>query len=207
MARPIPDLELMEANEAALDDRVIIDDTSDAETKAMEIEQLLKLIIPTGLITPFGGASAPDGFLLCDGANVSRTTYADLFAVIGTNYGVGDGSSTFGLPNLKGRVPVGLDTGQTEFNTLGKSGGSKTHTLTKAELPNIQASALFHGSGSATVLQSVSGDFTGTIRSSYVGGSPIGGAQSVSGINMNIGSNTPHNNLQPFITTNYMIKL
>src|SRR5690606_11752046 len=72
----------------------------------------------------------------CDGSAVSRTDYADLFEVIGTSYGVGDGSTTFNLPNLQGRVPVGLDTGQTEFNALGKTGGAKTHTLTIDQMPS-----------------------------------------------------------------------
>lgn len=207
MARPIPDLELMEANEAALDDRVIIDDTSDAETKAMEIEQLLKLIIPTGLITPFGGASAPDGFLLCDGAAVSRTTYADLFAVVGTNYGVGDGSSTFNLPNLKGRVPVGLDTGQTEFNTLGKSGGNKSHS---------------HGAGSYGANAQIFWqpntfyiDFEATTTPAHTEtrrvsvndvGADIGLSESGTSAIKVGGTSADGSSLQPFLTTEYIIK-
>ena len=58
-------------------------------------------IIPSGTILPFGGSSVPGNFLLCDGSNVSRTTYARLFAVIGTAYGTGDGSGTFGLLDLR----------------------------------------------------------------------------------------------------------
>lgn len=201
MARPIPDLELMEANEAALDDRVIIDDTSDAETKAMEIEQLLKLIIPTGLITPFGGASAPDGFLLCDGANVSRTTYADLFAVIGTNYGVGDGSSTFGLPNLKGRVPVGLDTGQTEFNTLGKSGGNKihSHALSDNGFAKIHANA---GNMYLTKNPVVSWSYN-TIKTAF----GESGSSGSTALGVGLGGSTDNaSTLQPYLTTQFVIK-
>lgn len=55
--------------------------------------------VPTGTVVPFAGATAPDGFLICDGSAISRTRYADLFAVIGTTYGAGDGNSTFNLPN------------------------------------------------------------------------------------------------------------
>lgn len=65
---------------------------------------------PAGSIQIWGTSTAPTGFLLCDGSAVSRTTYAALFAVIGTTFGVGDGSTTFNLPNLKNRVPVGVDT-------------------------------------------------------------------------------------------------
>ena len=63
--------------------------------------------VPAGAIMPFGGSSAPFGWLLCDGAAVSRTDYADLFAVIGTSYGTGDGSTTFNVPDLQECVPVG----------------------------------------------------------------------------------------------------
>jgi len=64
-------------------------------------------IVPTGAILPYGGATAPSNFLLCNGSAVSRTTYANLFAIISTSYGVGDGSTTFNLPNLQGRFPLG----------------------------------------------------------------------------------------------------
>jgi microcystin-dependent protein len=62
---------------------------------------------PSGMVSPFAGSSAPSGWLLCDGSAVSRTTYATLFGVVSTTYGVGDGSTTFNLPNLQGEVPVG----------------------------------------------------------------------------------------------------
>ena len=59
-----------------------------------------------GFVCPFAGTTAPDGWLICDGSAVSRTTYADLFAVIGTTYGAGDGNSTFNLPNMYLRSPM-----------------------------------------------------------------------------------------------------
>ena len=75
-------------------------------------------ILPSGAILPFGGASAPTAaFLLCDGSNVSRSTYARLFAVIGTAYGTGDGSSTFGLPDLRDRVPLGKGSNNSTLGT------------------------------------------------------------------------------------------
>lgn len=80
---------------------------------------------PVGSVTMFAGATAPSGFLLCAGQAVSRSTYAALFAVVGTSYGSGDGTSTFNVPNLKTRTPVGLDASVTAFNALGKVGGSK----------------------------------------------------------------------------------
>lgn len=79
---------------------------------------------PVGTISMFGGITAPSGWLLCDGSEISRTDYADLFNVIGTTYGTGDGSTTFNLPDFRDRTPFGYDSTQTPFNTLGKTGGS-----------------------------------------------------------------------------------
>jgi microcystin-dependent protein len=88
--------------------------------------------VPVGTIIDFSGSAVPTGWFNCDGSAVSRTVYADLFAIIGTTYGVGDGSTTFNLPNYQGRVTVGKNTAGT-FLTLGAVGGAETHTLTGAE--------------------------------------------------------------------------
>ena len=79
-----------------------------------------------GAIKPWTKATAPDGYLLCDGAAVSRTDFADLFAVISTTYGVGNGSTTFNVPNLQGKMPQGFD-GNT-YNLAG-TGGANTVTV------------------------------------------------------------------------------
>lgn len=92
-------------------------------------ESLRNALIPTGTILATARAAAPTGFLLCQGQAVSRTTYAVLFAAIGTTYGVGDGVTTFNLPDLRGRVPVGPDAGAGRVsnawnpNLLGQGGG------------------------------------------------------------------------------------
>ncbi len=67
------------------------------------------MLVPIGSILAYSGASAPTGWVLCDGAAISRTTYATLFAAIGTSFGTGDGSTTFNVPDLRGRVLVGKD--------------------------------------------------------------------------------------------------
>ena len=87
----------------------------------------------TGEIKIWTTGTAPTNWLICNGAAISRTTYANLFAVIGTVYGVGDGSTTFNIPNLKGKVVVGFNSAETEFDALGETGGAKTHTLTSAQ--------------------------------------------------------------------------
>ncbi len=85
--------------------------------------------VATGGIIAYGGTSAPSGYLLCDGALVSRTTYAALFTAISTAFGVGDGMTTFGLPDLRGRFPLGKATSGTG-STLGGTGGLIDHTHT-----------------------------------------------------------------------------
>jgi microcystin-dependent protein len=84
--------------------------------------------VPTGVINMWGTATAPTGYLLCAGAAVSRSTYAALFAVIGTTFGVGDGSTTFNVPNYTNRMPYGT--------TLASTGGSATTTLSTTNLPS-----------------------------------------------------------------------
>lgn len=87
---------------------------------------------PVGVVLPYAGSSAPTGYLLCNGASVSRTTYSALFGIVSTTYGSVDGS-TFNVPNLQDRVPVGKNATGT-FATLGGTGGAETVALTIAEL-------------------------------------------------------------------------
>ena len=144
-----------------------------------------------------GGATAPTGYLIAAGAAISRTTYSALFAVIGTMYGVGDGVSTFNLPALPGRVIVGFDATQTEFDTMGEAGGEKTHLLTTAEMP------------SHTHYKAISGfsdPGTEYADDSYYprvsGSNPQAGALSTAAA----GGGGAHNNLQPYIVLRYIVK-
>ena len=86
--------------------------------------------LPIGFVGYFAADRPATNWLRCDGREVSRTNYAELFNVIGTTYGTGDGSTTFNLPDLRERVVVG-QAGDGEFS-LGNTGGSKTHKLTKS---------------------------------------------------------------------------
>ncbi len=76
------------------------------------LQALASLVVPAGAVCSFAGSSAPDGWLVCDGAAVSRTTYAALFEQIGTAFGAGDGVATFNLPDLRGEFVRGLDSGR-----------------------------------------------------------------------------------------------
>ena len=92
-------------------------------------------IMPSGTIVQTARATAPDYWLFCDGSAISRTTYSTLYAAIGTQYGSGDGSTTFNLPNLQGRVPVGKNSSGT-FAALGGTGGAETVTLDSTQIPS-----------------------------------------------------------------------
>jgi microcystin-dependent protein len=144
--------------------------------------------LPAGMIAPYAGATAPSGWLMADGSAVSRTTYAALYAALGgasSPYGQGDGSTTFNLPNLKGRVPVGVDAAQTEFDARAETGGAKTHTLTTSEMPSHTHSATHDhtassGTESADHAHSGSTDAQGThthgveLRDKAVAGGGLG---------------------------------
>ena len=151
---------------------------------------------PAGTLVMTVAATTPAGWLYCDGQSLLRSTYPDLFSVIGTTYGAADGTH-FNVPNLKGRVPVGLDPAQTEFNTLGETGGAKTHTLTESELAAHSHSQVFAGNAVATG-----------------GGAAVGGMTSVGGTTPttaeqstpDTGGDAAHNNLQPYMVVRYLIK-
>jgi microcystin-dependent protein len=160
----------------------------------------------SGMLMPYAGASAPSGWLLCYGQAISRTTYADLFTAIGTVYGVGDGSTTFNLPDLRGRVVAGQDdmggssanlltnqTGGLNGDTLGATGGAETHILTTDQIP-----AHTHTESRKTL----------TFGTFQTGGSGSA-ANSQGTTNPNTGSTgggLAHNNVQPTIILNYIIK-
>ena len=171
--------------------------------------------VPTGTVSAFAGIYAPTGYLLCDGSPVNRTTYAALAGVLenlsapGTYiYGDGDGSTTFNLPDLRGRAVAGKDDmGGTAANhltglsggvigsTLGGTGGSQSHLLTAAQsgLPDHT-----HKIGSQTNSNMVDGSLNVTKTGSTLSTTGVvGGAQNASSV---------HNNVQPTIILNYIIK-
>lgn len=162
-----------------------------------------------GMVMPYAGSAAPSGWLLAYGQDVSRTTYSGLFSAIGTTYGSGDGSTTFTLPDLRGRVVAGQDdmgstsanrltnqSGGLDGDTLGATGGSETHTLTEAEL-----AAHSHSLGTNGRVQ-VGNDNGEAYSGKWVSGS----GSTITYSTQDTGSDAAHNNVQPTIILNYIIK-
>ena len=178
---------------------VFVDNDGNAEV-AGRIKDMTGFIMPVGSVIPFAGdTSLIEGWLVCDGSEISRETYKPLFDVINISYGTGDGVSTFNLPNLQGRIPVGFDDGQTEFDTKAKTGGARTHTMTKDQMPIHN-----HNDGNLNqLLHKVTGENTHTSTDTSPGEPNL----HYSGTIQEQGGGQPHNNLQPYITMNYIIKL
>jgi microcystin-dependent protein len=117
--------------------------------------------VPVGVVDAFAGATAPSGWLLCYGQAVSRTQYPVLFTTLSTTYGSGDGSTTFNIPDMRGRAVAGKDdmggtaasrltsTVLTASNTLGATGGAQTATIASGNLP-VHTHTINHDHGAFT---------------------------------------------------------
>lgn len=161
--------------------------------------------VPSGSLFPYAGATAPAGYLLCFGQAISRTGNPSLFAVIGTTFGAGDGSTTFNVPDIRGRSVFGADNmGGTAAGRLGGSvaggitgsavpgatGGEQEHQLSQAEIP-AHVHAYGSGSGGSTVPSTLA---NATGNGSF-------------GFNTSsVGSNGFHNTTPPAIVINWIIK-
>jgi microcystin-dependent protein len=168
-------------------------------------------IIPSGVLSPYAGTSAPAGWLLADGAVVSRTTYAPLFAVVGTLYNIGGEAGTdFRLPNFKGRMPVGRDAAQTEFDNVAELGGAKGHTLVTGEIPvhNHPVTDPGHSHQMARGDPAQPGS-SGYYPRLWEAGAPYDSTTSHLGTGItvgNAGSGGSHQNMPPYVVVNYIIK-
>lgn len=152
--------------------------------------------LPIGAVIEWNSDIIPENWLLCNGQAVNREEYSELFEILGVAYGEGDGSTTFNLPNYKGRVAAGKDESDNDFNTLGKQGGEKTHRLTYNEMPK-------HGHNTQGFNRTHTGISDGgeSMSRHRLEGDPVDW-----GIVLEAGGDQPHNNLQPYIITNFIIK-
>ena len=160
-------------------------------------DTIASIVLPPGFLMPYAATGAPAGWLACDGSAVSRTTYAALFAIIGTTWGVGDGSTTFNLPDLRDRTVIGSSPGSLgssvpSVRNVGDSGGEEAHTLTTPEIPSHSHSYSLPG-------QNFSGAASGVhnVVSSLSPSTPNTGST---------GGGGAHNNMQPFAVALWVIK-
>ena len=144
--------------------------TSGIQTQINTINSAISAleVFPKGMISPYGGASAPTGWLMCDGSAVSRTTYSALFAVIGTAYGSGDSSTTFNVPDLLGRTPIGAGSGSgLTARTLGQKVGVESTVLTSSHIPQ-HSHTIDHGHGN-TINISTGGSHAHSFSTGWTG--------------------------------------
>lgn len=176
-------------------------------------------LVPAGVVVPFAGNTAPTGYLFCNGQAVSRFDYPALFTALGTTYGAGDGSTTFNLPDLRGRVPAGQDNmGGTAANrltsggsgvngaVLGAVGGAESHTLSVAEMPSHTHIQNAHNHGTLNGINSNNNSGAVFPAMSNNNDRASVNTTSTTATNQNTGGGGAHNNTQPTLVLKYIIK-
>lgn len=158
------------------------------------------LLMPPGSVIPYCGSSSPTGWFICDGSSYDPVTYNVLFNVIGYRFG-GNVGGNFNVPDMRGRVPLGISTGLEEFfanKDIGDTGGSETHTLTIPEMPRHNHTAYADNTtGIDNVLRTAGGGLTVDVDSQ-------GGVNEIS--TSETGGGAPHSIMQPYMALNFIIK-
>ena len=201
-------------------------DVPDVATASQDLAQAVETVVQSrvGIVEMFAGSTAPSGAILCQGQAVSRSTYASLFAVIGTTWGAGDGSTTFNLPDFRGVSPIGAGTGThtgTTARTVAAFYGAETISLTQSQLPtSIGTAAAQSASASTTVpgfsfvvgiasgqndaITSTPGGTSGPPGVTFAAGATTTVTNSTSAVT-NSGSGGAHANLGPSHGINFII--
>lgn len=177
------------------------------------VVRVLEAVNPPGTILSYAGTTPPKGYLLCDGAVVSRVTYSALFAVIGVTFGSGNSSDTFHLPDLQGRVIVGAGQGVgLSRRNIAEKAGEESHTLSVGEMPahthtqNPHTHVPANGDGNKAFM------IDEPVSYGWGAGAQAGGFQRwgstapTTATNQNTGGGEAHNNMPPFLVINHIIK-
>lgn len=177
------------------------------------IKSAIDASLPIGSGMDYFGTTAPTNYLFADGAAVSRTEYAELFEVIGTTYGAGDGSTTFNLPDKRTRVTIMTDGNDYD---VGDTGGSATHTLTVQEMPSHTHVQNQHRHAEDNEVYGNSGGtnnkfFTAASSGTYMntvtqGGRGVMNTGYTTATNQNTGGGQAHSIMQPYLVCNYIIR-
>jgi microcystin-dependent protein len=168
--------------------------------------------VPTGICMPYVGTVAPSGFLLCDGSEVDRTIYAALFAICGIAFGQGNGTTTFNLPDLRSRIPLGAGAGPLlTARSVGQKGGEENHLLSVAELASHGHTASVSDPTHSHTVPYVQNAGYGNASSGVgePGNRTVPSGYSATGIQVSIGANggnAGHNNMQPYTVLTYIVK-
>jgi len=168
--------------------------------------------MPVGTIVPFAASGAlPMGYLECNGAEVSRSVYSGLFSVIGISYGLGNGSTTFNLPDLRGRFPLGQDSmggvsadrvTAAQADIIGQGSGAESHTLTVSQMPSHRHHSGTYVEKSAWGPTMAYGGIDATEGSRTASGNALGRMPYTN----YTGDDEAHNNMSPYLTVRYIIK-
>jgi len=195
-------------------DDVEIWDQDDVEIPSITVPPPSPTAIPAGTIVAYGAAVAPSGWLLADGSQVSRTVYADLFAAIGVTFGPGDSATTFHLPDLRGRFPLGKAAAGTGA-TLGSTGGALDHThstpAVAAHTHGVTVDAVAghtHSLTTSTVNVAFPGGAGAASTGSYVTGSGGGHTHTASTAAAGaVAGSAPGPANPPFLALNFLVKV
>lgn len=202
---------------ALLDQVYVADGLSSGSWQTLPTVDPADIQAPVGIVVDFAGTTAPPGWMLCYGQEISRSTYSTLFAITSTTYGAGNGTTTFNVPDHRGRITASVDDGVGRLTgaTLGAMLGTQTHLLTTGQTPVLSGTTSIAGAHTHTL-----NNGTLVTRSTTSGTAFAGTAEGAVAANLALESagdhthsmtvnststNQPHSNVQPSLVFNKII--